>query len=66
MKPSFRRLDPHSKNMITEYGARPDEPFAVDLLCVECGWEGHFEDGSKDHFFKHSCRLVTESVSTAD
>lgn len=29
--------------------------YAVDLLCVDCGWTSHFEDGSTDHFHNHRC-----------
>lgn len=33
----------------------PDREYAIDMLCINCAWQGHFEDGSTDHAFNHKC-----------
>jgi hypothetical protein len=64
VRPSFTRL-PQRRDMVTE--ACPDRAHATDLLCVECGWQGHTEaDAPLVVFMQHPCRLRTESVSTGD
>lgn len=73
MKPSFTTA-PQIKHMVTELDARTHPEFdkwtnntscsGILILCVECGWTGHFCDGSTDHFFNHKCKMRTESIST--
>jgi hypothetical protein len=73
MKPSFT-TKPLPENMVAEksmdcvgmrYHGDHNYP-CIDILCVECGWTGHFGDGSTDHFFNHKCKLRTESISMGD
>lgn len=64
MRNQFVNMAPDVNNMVTE--RCEDDPFAIDILCVECGWTGHFGDGSTDHFFNHKCRLVSQMASTRD
>ena len=74
MKPSFTNR-PQAADMVTEpdpatHGDRfrgnpqQDTCLGILILCVTCGWTGHFCDGSTDHFFNHKCKLRTESVGS--
>jgi hypothetical protein len=60
MRPAFTTT-PRKEDMVADY-----ERFSVTLLCIACGWEGTFDDGSTDHFFNHTCKMRTESVSGGD
>ena len=56
---------PRARDMVTEPCEKPN---CLDILCVECGWEGHGEpkDAPLPIFINHKCRLRTQSVSTSD
>jgi hypothetical protein len=62
MNASFTR-QPQQNSMVTQEGPHG----AVDLLCVECGWEGvcFVTDAAWIKFKQHSCKLRTESISTS-
>lgn len=62
MQNQFVHMKPDEKEMVIQSCGE----FAIDILCVECGWTGHFGDGSTDHFFNHTCRLVSQMVSASD
>lgn len=69
MQNQFVNMVPAVENMVTEVCDDDRCLFkgtALDILCVECGWSGHFNDGSTDHFFNHKCRLVSQMASTSD
>jgi len=60
---SFFTREPDSANMV----AQPGPGATIDLLCVECGWEGiagTYEQPSQV-FRLHPCKLRTTSISTS-
>jgi hypothetical protein len=65
MRPAFTRMKPIYANGV--FDRRNDYTGLIDVLCVECGWEAVKHPLDVDTaFLQHPCRLVTESVSTAD
>jgi hypothetical protein len=53
---------PRSEFMVTQHCGMN----AYDLLCVECGWEGHatLPDAPWVVFQEHKCKPRTESLSS--
>lgn len=66
MQPSFTRMKPDADNLVAQVNGVTKQ---VEMLCVECGWEGVTTEKDESpwvKFFAHPCRLVTQSVSTSD
>jgi hypothetical protein len=70
MRPAFTDK-PLAENMVTEptdtvlaYASAHKK--CTELLCVECGWQGHahFPDAPWPVFQTHKCKLRTQSIST--
>ena len=57
------RLQPDARWMVTEPCGDKD----IDLLCAECGWQGHatLPDAPWYVFQAHGCRLVAERRSAS-
>lgn len=66
MRPTFVRMNPKVENMVKQ--TRTDYSGLIDILCVECGWEGSCHPGDNEvlHFLGHKCRLTSQSESTSD
>lgn len=62
MQNQFVRMKPDADKMVVQTRGE----YAIEILCVECGWTGVFEDGSTDHFYNHPCRLTSQMASTSD
>jgi len=55
---------PRSEHMVTERCTQ--RPNDTDLLCVECGWEGHatLPEAPWVAFQEHKCKLRAVSISS--
>lgn len=54
---------PQAESMVTEPCIKDN---CIDLLCVECNWEGHCEpaDAPWVIFQTHTCKMRTESTGS--